>query len=75
MTTVAANIRNGAAPVFTYYDGNYPAVTPPLTPADVTEVKYINFSLIIDVDPAVDPPPVTVASQVQLRNLKTNLGE
>lgn len=75
VTTVAAHISNGATPLFTYYSGNYPAETTPLTPADVTEVKYINFSLVIDNDPATDPPPVTVTSQVQLRNLKTNLGE
>lgn len=75
VTTVATNIRNGAVALFTYYNGNYPADTTPLTPADVTEVKYIDFSLIIDVDPAVDPAPATVESQVQLRSLKTNLGE
>lgn len=75
VTTVTAHVQNGATPIFTYYDGDYPAATTPLNPVDVTEVKYINFSLVIDSDPAVDPPPVTVASQVQLRNLKTNLGE
>lgn len=75
VTSVTANVRNGATPVFTYYNGNYPADTTPLTPPDVTEVKYINFSLVIDADTAVDPPAVTVTSQVQLRNLKTNLGE
>lgn len=75
VTTVAAHIRNGAMPLFTYYNGSYPAETTPLTPADVTEVKYIDFSLVIDNDPATDPPPVTVTSQVQLRNLKNNLAD
>lgn len=75
VTTVTAHVQNGAAPIFTYYNGDYPAVTTPLNPVDVTEVAYIDFSLVIDADPAVDPPPVTVSSQVQLRNLKTNLGE
>jgi len=73
VTVVATSIRNGANPIFIYYNGNYPAVTTPLTPTDLTEVKYIQFSLTIDIDPAVDPDPVVVQSQVQLRNLKTNL--
>lgn len=72
---VARNIRNGAQPVFTYYSGDYPDDAVPLSPADLTEVKYIQYRLIIDADPAADPPAVDLVSQVQLRNLKTNLGE
>jgi type II secretory pathway pseudopilin PulG len=75
VTIVASNVRNGEADIFTYYDGNYPADQTPLTPVDLTEVKYIQFYLLIDADEAVDPPPIEVRSQVQLRNLKTNLGE
>ena len=30
---------------------------------------------MIDADPDVDPPPIEVLSQVQLRNLKVNLGQ
>lgn len=73
--TVARSIRNGESPIFTYYSGDYPADQTALTPADVTEVKYIQFHFLIDVDTSVDPPPIDVRSQVQLRNLKTNLGE
>lgn len=73
--TVATSIRNGNDPIFTYYGGNYPADSTPLTPVDLTEVKYIEFFLRIDVDPAVDPAAVEVRSQIQLRNLKTNLGQ
>ncbi len=47
----------------------------PLSPTDLTEVKYIQFNLLIDADPLVDPGPVNLISQVQIRNLKTNLGE
>lgn len=74
VTTAAAYIRNGATPIFTYYNGDYPVDAMPLTPADITEVKYIQFSLLVDADPAADPPATEVRSQVQLRNLKTNLG-
>ncbi len=72
---IVTSIRNGATPIFTYYSGDYPADQTPLAPADLTEAKYIQFHLMIDADPNVPPPPIDVISQVQLRNLKTNLGE
>lgn len=75
VTTVARSIRNGADPLFTYYTGDYPINQTPLSPVDLTEVKYIQFRLLVDVDPTVDPAPIDVISQVQLRNLKTNLGQ
>lgn len=72
---VARLIRNGADPIFTYYTGDYPTNPSPLPGASMGSVKYIQFRLLIDADPSVDPPAVEVVSQVQLRNLKTNLGE
>ncbi|MDZ4225307.1 MAG: hypothetical protein U1C49_00510 [Candidatus Andersenbacteria bacterium] len=72
---VASSVRNGAEAVFIYYSGDYPADQTALAPVDLTEVKYIQFRLLIDADPNNDPPPVDVTSQVQLRNLKANLGE
>lgn len=72
---VTSSIRNGSTDVFTYYNGDYPNDTTPLTPVDVTEVKYIDFYLLIDADPSVDPSATEVRSQVQIRNLKINLGE
>lgn len=76
VTTVATNIRNGNfIPVFVYYSGNYPADTVPLSGSRLTLIKYIQFHLIIDADPNQPPAAVDVSSQVQLRNVKTNLGE
>lgn len=72
---VARSIRNDTKDIFIYYNGNYPDDTTALDPANVTDVKYIQFDLLIDADPDRDPPPVEIVSQVQLRNLKTNLGE
>jgi len=74
-TVIMTGIQNGADPVFRYYSGDYPVDTTELNPTDLTEVKYMEFELLVDADPAVDPPAVEVKSQVQLRNLKTNLGE
>lgn len=75
VTTVAVRIQNGGEAIFTYYGGNYPEDDTPLTPADLTEVKYIQFRLVVDYDPMQEPDAIDVVSQVQLRNLKTNLGE
>jgi len=72
---VARSIRNGSDDIFIYHNGDYPEDTTALDPADVTDVKYIQFYLLIDADPDRDPSPVEIVSQVQLRNLKTNLGE
>ncbi|HBE90743.1 MAG TPA: hypothetical protein DDW41_06065 [Candidatus Andersenbacteria bacterium] len=72
---IIATVRNGTEKVFSYYTGEFPVDTGELTPTDLTEVKYIAFSLLIDADPAVEPPAIQVKSQVQLRNLKTNLGQ
>ncbi len=73
--TVARAIRNDGEAIFTYYDGDYPDSIHSLTAADITAVKYIEFYLKIDADENVDPTAVDIRSQVQLRNLKTNLGQ
>lgn len=75
VAVVAGRVQNGGAAVFTYYTGDYPADPMPLSPADLMAVKYIQFRLMIDADPDVDPLPIEVLSQVQLRNLKVNLGQ
>lgn len=75
VSIVANSIRNGSDPIFTYYTGDYPEDQTALSPIDLTEVKYIQFRLLVDADPNVDPAAIDVISQVQLRNLKANLGE
>ena len=72
---VARSIRNGSDPIFTYFSGDYPTNPTPLFPVDLTGVKFVQFRLVIDVDQAVNPPPIEIVSQVQLRNLKTNLAD
>jgi hypothetical protein len=74
-TVLSRYVRNGSDPVFTYYGGDYPADTTELATAQIKEIRYVSFRLVIDVDEAHDPPPIEVVSQVHLRNLKTNLNE
>ena len=71
VATLARSIRNGADPVFLYYTGGFPGDAAPAS--TIADISYIQFSFVVDPDPAQDPPPVTVQSQVQLRNLKINL--
>lgn len=75
VSVVARSIQNGTDPIFTYYRGDYPADQTALSPIDLTEVKYIQFHLVVDSNAATPPAPIDIISQVQLRNLKTNLGE
>jgi hypothetical protein len=75
VSVVAAGVRNGADPLFVYYTGDYPADMTPLSPDDLTKIKYIELRLLIDTNEEIDPPPIEIVSQVQLRNLKTNLAE
>lgn len=74
-TIVTRFIRNGTDPVFLYYDGDYPANPSPLPGTAINSIKYIQFRLVIDADPSADPAAIEIISQVQLRNLKTNLAE
>jgi hypothetical protein len=75
VTTVATSVRNGTEAVFTYYSGDYPADEEPLSAADLSEVKYVEFRLLIDTNTATEPEALELVSQVTLRNLKTNLAE
>lgn len=68
------NLRNGTTPVFTYYDTNYNGTTSALTqPVDISYIRLIKVNMIVDVDPNRSPVPVTVTTQISVRNLKDNL--
>jgi len=73
-TELVHNLRNGSTPVFTYYDTNYNGTTSPLTqPVDISFIRLIKVNMIVDVDPNRSPVPVTVTTQISVRNLKDNL--
>ncbi len=71
---VVHNVANGGTAIFSYYDANYDGTTAPLaSPVDVTEVRLVKITLIIDRDPNRPPGPSTITTQTSLRNLKDNL--
>jgi prepilin-type N-terminal cleavage/methylation domain-containing protein len=73
-TDVVTNLTNGATPIFTYYDTDYNGNTNPLVqPVSVPSIRLVKITLIIDVDPNRPPLPMTVSTQVSIRNLKDNL--
>lgn len=73
---VADFIRNGAAPLFYYYNGDWPGdvISNPLVPQDrLLETKMIEIRLSVDVNTSRIPDPFELSTFVHLRNLKTNL--
>ncbi|OHA26707.1 MAG: hypothetical protein A3C06_00120 [Candidatus Taylorbacteria bacterium RIFCSPHIGHO2_02_FULL_46_13] len=60
--------------LFSYYDKNYTGASDPLpTPVPVADVRLIKVTVVIDDNPTLPPAPVTVTTQIMLRNLKDNL--
>jgi hypothetical protein len=73
---LSAYVRNNTVPVFTYYNGDWPVdiVNNPLpTLTRLTETKLMHVFLRINVDPNRPPDNFELESDVQIRNLKTNL--
>jgi prepilin-type N-terminal cleavage/methylation domain-containing protein len=73
VTVIARDVQNGANPVFYYYGSDYPSNGSPVSSGSIADITYVSFTLTIDADTAHDPAAVVLQSQVQLRNLKTNL--
>jgi len=73
-TNVVSNVRNGTTSIFTYYDSNYDGTTGALSlPVSIASIRLVKITLIIDADPSKPPVPMTVTTQVSIRNLKDNL--
>jgi prepilin-type N-terminal cleavage/methylation domain-containing protein len=74
LSTVIGDLSNGATPIFDYFDSNYAGTSTPMAqPVQITKVRLIRVTLIIDRDTNRSPSPIMVTSQVFLRNLKDNL--
>ena len=74
--TIASFTNNGPTNLFTYYNEAYPFDTdnnPLPAPARLIETKLIHLDLIININPHRDPENFLIESDIQLRNLKTNL--
>lgn len=68
------DVNNGATPIFEYFDSSFIGQGSSLVqPVQVTQVRMVRISLLINADPNKSSDPVVVQSQVFLRNLKDNL--
>ncbi len=73
ISDVVHDVTNGTTTTFYYYNSNYTGTTSPLTdPVDVLAVRLVKIVLTIDHD-SRSPSPLTVTTQVTLRNIKDNL--
>lgn len=67
-------MANAGAPIFNYYDASYDGASLPLAePINVSSVRLVKITIMIDQDPQNPPGPLTLTTQVSMRNLKDNL--
>lgn len=74
VSTVVNTVVNGTStPIFDYFDGSYAGTTSPLTqPVDVSKIRLVRATVIIDADPNRSPQRITITTLGTLRNLKDN---
>ena len=75
LTTVVSNaVSSSTVPIFQYYSSSYAGTSTPLVqPVNISSVRLVKITVIIEKDPNKSPVPIVVTSQVSLRNLKDNL--
>lgn len=73
--TLSTNIQNGAAPLWQYFNTDYPtdvANNPLRDPIAIPQVTLLRVTLVVNVDPRRPPDNFTLSSLVHLRNTKKN---
>jgi hypothetical protein len=76
VTTTLLNyvLASSTLPIFQYYTSNYSGTTSPISmPPNISTIRLVKITVIIDTDPNRSPTPIISTSQVNLRNLKDNL--
>ena len=68
------DIASAATLTFSYYDTDYDGTTQSLVePINISAVRLIKITIVIDKDSQVPPGPMMLTTQVSIRNLKDNL--
>lgn len=67
ITAIADYVNNGGQEIFRYYDSDAVETT------DLDSIRMVNMQLLFNVNPGVAPDDILVETDVQLRNLKSNL--
>lgn len=74
MVTLVNDLLPGQTTIFEYYDSTYDGATAPLpAPVATGDVRLVKATLVIDRSPNRSPGPITLTTQVSIRNLKDNL--
>jgi type II secretory pathway pseudopilin PulG len=72
ISTMASHITNTS--IFNYYDENYDGTSQPLAfPINIPDIRLVKITITMDKDANRPPSPMTLTSQVSVRNLKDNL--
>ena len=67
-------VANATTSIFSYYDKNYDGTTQALIePIDIATVRLVKITIVVDKDPQTPPGPMTLTTQISIRNLKDNL--
>ena len=68
------DVANATTSIFSYYDENYDGTTQALAePIDIATVRLVKITIMIDKDPQTPPGPMTLTTQISMRNLEDNL--
>lgn len=74
ISVLVRDMVNDTVPVFEYYDVSYDGTSQPLEePINQPSVRLVKVTVIIDDNPDRGSSPITVTTQISLRNLKENL--
>jgi len=67
-------VANATTSIFSYYDKNYDGTNQALIePIDIATVRLVKITIVTDKDPQTPPGPMTLTTQISIRNLKDNL--
>jgi prepilin-type N-terminal cleavage/methylation domain-containing protein len=73
ITELIHDVANSATSTFNYYDTVYDGTTQPLTePINISVVRLVKITIVIDKDSTQPPGPMTLTTQINMRNLKDN---
>jgi hypothetical protein len=76
ISTIISNFDNGGKPLFTYYNGDWPADTSnnPLPQSQrLLQTRYISVYVRVNISTNFAAQPFELTSGVQIRSLKSNL--
>jgi len=73
-TVVNDIVVSTSTPLFSYYDSTYNGTTSAMTyPLNLSKIRLIKMTILIEADPNRSPLPLFFSSQVMIRSLKDNL--